>query len=429
MMNNNMVRNAAFSAALLLGLTACEKNDASNIPDRQSGDVEFFIATEINAGNETSGYLLATPDITEGTLSIKGQGLEMSGYNTWVFPTEKVGIGLKYQKGDPGLGVGVKLGDKGNIEKSGADFRIDSRYTTYGVFQNKVITAVGGIKKGAEDPDIYSTFNFIDPAQSNKTTARTINTTNLTGNGEYATLSGIVQFGGNTFLTALVPSIIDSDTGEGGSSTGPTDYPDSVWVAMFDENLELVKVFGDDRIGYASGRFRSQYYSTISADDGGNVYIFSPAIDDRSHNPAGVLRINKGADDFDADYYWNLENELGADKAARFYNVYHVTGDLFVLDFRRTTAEDPKQEVARSNALAVVNVKTKDFQWVSGLPDYTKNPVFGNPIAEDGKLYIPVSLTTGEKPAVYIVDATSVTAKRGLEVDASSITAVGKLKK
>lgn len=428
-MNKNTIQNAVLSAAFLLGLTACEKDKVADVPDRDSNDVEFFIATEVNAAGQTSGYLLATPDITQGNLSIKGQGLEMSGYNTWVFPTEKIGIGLKYQKGDPGLGVSVKLGDKGNIEKSGPDFRIDSRYTTYGVFQNKVLTAVGGVKTEEGGNDIFSTFNFIDPVQANKISTQTINTTNLTGNGEYATLSGIVQFDDNTFLTSLVPSKIDSDTGDGGSSTGPTDYPDSVWIAVYDQNLKLLKVFGDDRIGYASGRFRSQYYSSISADGDGNIYVFSPANDERSTKPAGVLRINKGAENFDANYYWDLENELGSDKKARFYNVYHVKGDLYVLDFRRTTSEDPNQEVAKANALAVVNVKTKDFRWVSGLPEFSKNPVFGNPIAEDGKLYIPVSLTTGEKPAVYIVNAETATAKRGLEVNASSITAVGKLKK
>lgn len=427
MNRKNTIKHLALTFLAAGVLTSCVKEENEG-PSRESQDVEFFISTEVNAAGQESGYLLATPDITQGSLSIKGQGLEMSGYNTWIFPTEKIGIGLKYQKGDPGLGVGVKLGAQGNIEKSGAEIRIDSRYTTYGVFQNKVLTAVGGIKIEGDD-DIHSTFNMIDPAQNNKTVEHTINTTNLTGNGEYATLSGIVQFDGNTFLTALVPSIIDTDTGEGGSSTGLTDYPDSVWVALYNQDLEVQKIYGDDRIGYASGRFRSQYYSTISADGDGNVYVFSPAVDERSSKPAGVIRINKGAEDFDKEYYWNLENELGTDKEALFYNVYHVEGDLFVLDFRRTAAEDPNQEVARSNALAVVNVKTKDFQWVGGLPDYTKNPVFGNPIAEAGKLYIPVSLTTGEKPAVYIVDAASATAKRGLEVDASSITAVGKLRK
>src|SRR5699024_12457280 len=89
MNTKNIIKNAAFSTALLLSLTACEKNDGPNDDDRDSNDVEFFISTEVNAAGQVSGYLLATPDITQGTLSIKGNGLEMSGYNTWVFPTEQ----------------------------------------------------------------------------------------------------------------------------------------------------------------------------------------------------------------------------------------------------------------------------------------------------------------------------------------------------
>src|SRR5699024_8790282 len=106
----------------------------------------------------------------------------------------------------------------------------------------------------------------------------------------------------------------------------------------------------------------------------------------------------------------------------------HDALPIFVLDFRRMAEEDPNQEVARPNALAVLNVVTKELTWVSGLPEYTKNPMFGNPIAEDGKLYIPVSLTTGEKQAVYIVDVATSSAKRDIEFYHSLITAVGKLK-
>ncbi|HIX54715.1 MAG TPA: DUF4374 domain-containing protein, partial [Candidatus Sphingobacterium stercoripullorum] len=319
------------------------------------------------------------------------------------------------------------LGPDGNIVEKGNQIRIESRYTTYGVFQSKVVTGVGGIQVSGSD-DIHTTFNVIDPAKGNALSSKTINTTNLTGNGEYATLSGIVQFGENEFLTALVPSRINSDTGEGGSSTGETAYPDSVWIAAFDQDFNLLRVYGDDRLGYASGRFRSQYYSTIGSDDNGNLYVFSPSNDDRSTRPAGVIRINQGEEKFDESYFWDIEGSLGAEKDSKFSNVYHVTGDYFVLDFRRMAEEDPNQEVARPNALAVLNVVTKELTWVSGLPEYTKNPMFGNPIAEDGKLYIPVSLTTGEKPAVYIVDVATSSAKRGIEVDASQITAVGKLK-
>ncbi len=428
MKTNRQILGMSLLLAAAFSVTSCKKDPVNN-PPRESNEVEFFLATEIDAAGQAAEYLLAVPDITQGTASVVGNGLELiePGYNTWIFPTEHIGIGLKYQKGDPGLGLGVTLGPDGNIVEKGNQIRIESRYTTYGVFQSKVVTGVGGIQVSGSD-DIHTTFNVIDPAKGNALSSKTINTTNLTGNGEYATLSGIVQFGENEFLTALVPSKINSDTGEGGSSTGETAYPDSVWIAAFDQDFNLLRVYGDDRLGYASGRFRSQYYSTIGSDDNGNLYVFSPSNDDRSTRPAGVIRINQGEEKFDESYFWDIEGSLGAEKDSKFSNVYHVTGDYFVLDFRRTAEEDPNQEVARPNALAVLNVVTKELTWVSGLPEYTKNPMFGNPIAEDGKLYIPVSLTTGEKPAVYIVDVATSSAKRGIEVDASQITAVGKLK-
>lgn len=429
MITKTTILKSALSFALLASLVACEKNGGNEGPDRESNDVEFFVATEVEAAGQSSGYLLAVPDITQGTTSVVGKGLEVSGYTSWLFPTAQVGIGLKYQKGDPGLGIGVALGENGQIVKKGADFRIDSRFTTYGTFQNQVLTAVGGVKVANDAKNIYSTFNFIDPAMNNAVRAVTKNTTNLTGNGEYATLSGIVPFGKDEFLTSLVPSKLNTETGSGGSSTGLTDYPDSVWVVAFDKDLNVKRIYGDDRLGYASGRFRSQYYSTIADDGKGNVYVFSPANDVRSTKEAGVLRIKSGDSKFDDSYYWSLKSALGADNNIKFYHAYHVSGDLFVLDYRRTAETDPKQQVPVANALAVVNVVTKQLTWVEGLPDYKKNPMFGNPIAENGKLYIPVSLTSGEKPAVYIVDAATATATRGLEVNASKISAIGKLKK
>lgn len=429
MITRTTILKSALSVTLLASLVACEKDKPGNGPDRESSDVEFFIATDVEAAGQSSGYLLAVPDITKGTASVVGNGLEVSGYSSWVFPNEYVGIGLKYQKGDPGLGIGVGLGQKGNIVKTGADFRIDSRFTTYGAFQGQALTAVGGVKVAADAKNIYTTFNFIDPDKNNAVRTVTKNTTNLTGNGEYATLSGIVPFGKDEFLSAIVPSKLNTETGSGGSSTGLTDHPDSVWVVAFDKDLNVKRIYGDDRLGYASGRFRSQYYSTISDDGRGNVYVFSPANDVRSTKAGGVIRIKSGEQDFDQNYFLNLKSALGADSDIKFYHVYHVSGDLFVLDYRRTAETDPKQQVPVANALAVVNVATKQFTWVDGLPDFKKNPMFGNPIAENGKLYIPVSLTSGEKPAIYSVDAETAKATRGLEVDASEISAVGKLKK
>ena len=54
--------------------------------------------------------------------------------------------------------------------------------------------------------------------------------------------------------------------------------------------------------------------------------------------------------------------------------------------------------------------------------------VGGEPYGENGKVYIPVNVTTGEYPAFYKVDAQTGEAVKGLTVRAESIQTAGKLK-
>lgn len=403
--------------ALALFCSACSKSD-NNGPERESSDIEFFIAATSGEGS----YLLAVPDVSEGETTIVGQGLETDSYTAWVFPNQHTGIGLKYQKGDPGLGIGVGLGASGNIVRKGSDFQIISRFTTYGPFQNKVLTIVQGIQTDDKD-NLFSTFNFIDPDKNNAVSTVTRSTTNLTGNGEYATLSGVVPFGSGEFLSAIVPSKLVRNE-EGNLTTATTAYPDSVWIAAFDADLNVKRIYGDDRLGYASGRHRSQYYSTISDDGKDNVYVFSPANEAGSTKPAGAIRIKSGEAGFDQSYFFDLGTHSGD---ISFQRVYHIADDWFALAYVRPGSTAPEGP-AQPNALALVNVGDQSFQWINGLPDYNKNPSFGLPISENGKLYIPVS-EVDNSPAIYIIDPVSGSASKGLTIHADQVSAIGKLAK
>ena len=80
----------------------------------------------------------------------------------------------------------------------------------------------------------------------------------ITGNGQQVTFSSIIDNGDGTFLTAMVQSAFHQ-TGTGdGSSIGDVKYPDSVWVAKMDKDLNVLKVYRDDRISYAAGQYRAQ---------------------------------------------------------------------------------------------------------------------------------------------------------------------------
>ncbi|HIX54859.1 MAG TPA: DUF4374 domain-containing protein, partial [Candidatus Sphingobacterium stercoripullorum] len=100
MKTNRQILGMSLLLAAAFSVTSCKKDPVNN-PPRESNEVEFFLATEIDAAGQAAEYLLAVPDITQGTASVVGNGLELiePGYNTWIFPTEHIGIGLKYQKG------------------------------------------------------------------------------------------------------------------------------------------------------------------------------------------------------------------------------------------------------------------------------------------------------------------------------------------
>lgn len=409
-------------ALLLMGaavMSSCSKSDGPNLGGGEDVDSKYFIAAK--GEGEDYDYLLTADDLTQGSVSVAGNGLEVRAGYTWIYPNPSTAIGFIYQKGDPGVGLGITIDQTGQIVPKGSEFLVESRFTTYGVANGLAITAVSGQAVPNEANTYQSIFNVVNPEEGNAKTTKNLVTTNMTGTGEFFTFSGIVDAGDGTFLSAMVPSKVLPNTG-GGGSTGDTDYPDSVWVAKFDTDLNLIRVYGDDRLSYSTGRMRSQYHSQIANDGSGNTYVFSGAFSEQTSKNAGVIRINNGEEDFDPEYYWDLEAESGG---YNFMKVWHITGDYFLLNYynkpNSTAYEDGYTKYA------VINVAQQSFQWLeSGFPTPEEITNSSEVYASDGKAFIPVT-AANQKPAIYVIDPTTATATRGLAVEAASISGVGKL--
>ena len=407
--------------AMLLAATsfaACTKSN-DNSPIEKNVETKYFIAATGEGGDYD--YLITADDLTQGSVSISGNGKEVRSGYTWIYPNASTAIGFIYQQGDPGIGLGIGIDENGKVVQKGPEFLIESRFTTYGVANGLAITAVSGQAVPNDTKKMQSIFNIVNPAASNSKTTKNYVTTNMTGNGEFFTFSGIVDAGNGEFLTSMVPSKTVPTTG-GGSSTGDSDYPDSVWVAKFDTNLNLKKIYKDNRLSYSSGRMRSQYYSQIANDEAGNTYVFSGAYNAKTTKKAGVIRINKGEDTFDSNYFWDIQTASGG---YYFMKVWHISGDYFLLNFYNK--QGSRDRLDGYTKYAVVNVANKSFKWVdSGFPKTTEITETSNAYSFDGKVFIPVTMVN-QKPAIYVIDPETATAKRGLEVDAAGINGVGKL--
>jgi hypothetical protein len=417
-------------ASMSFLLPSCESDSKNPVPNP---DVEkpgaFFIA----ATGESSQYILRTDSPESGVMSIADNvaQLELSGY-TWIFNEKpSAAVGLVYQQGDPGIGLGYVTDENGRLIQAG-QFQITTRFTSYGFFNGHALTSVGGITPADAEGNALTdaagnprtdgvTFNFFDLNNGFASQTKTITTLNITGNGEQATCSGIVDLGNGEFLTGLVVSQPRDPNAGGGASSGTVTYPDSVWVAAFDAGLNLKRLYGDDRISYAAGRFRSQYYSQIARGGDGDVYVFSGSYETATTRPAGALRIRNGATEFDASYYFNIEEKTGGYK---FRKVWHIAGDYFLLELYNDLLPTP---TGAATQYGIVDVSKKTFRFVSNITSKDRIISTRHPAPAGGKMYFPIT-EEGADPAIYTIDPVEATATKGLTVTgASSINAIGRL--
>ncbi|MDR0415655.1 MAG: DUF4374 domain-containing protein [Prevotellaceae bacterium] len=428
--NQTALRKSALIGCGLLTLTLTSCDSKEDLNDSAQKEGKFFIA----ATGETAQYILLADNLEAGDLKIGDnvKELEQSGY-TWIFNDNPLAaVGLIYQQGDPGVGLGFTANADGSLREPG-QFQITSRFTSYGFFESYALTSVGGQTpvdaqgnaladaNGNERSDGV-TFNFIDLSNNFSLTDKTITTLNITGNGEQATFSGIVDMGNGEFLTGLVVSQPRDPSATGGASSGTITCPDSVWVAAYDKELNLKRIYRSDKLSYSSGRYRSQYYSQLGKADDGSVYVFSGSYESSTKNPCGALKINKNATDFDPSYYFNIEEKT---EGYRFRKVWHVTGSYFLLELYNDLP--PASVNTAATQYGVVDMANKTFKWVTGIPAKDKITGTGLPMAYGGKIYFPIAVE-GDAPAIYVINPASAEGAKGISVDgASAINAVGRI--
>ena len=454
----------AMAAALCAAgtLTSCSNDDNNTTDTNPPGGTTGISRYVIAAQGDDAAYLVTSESLDEGSVTILNNGTETEGGSYWVFYGERYLFSLQYNDGAAGTGSSFVLnGLTGQVAEQNA--YTFNRVTTVGTWGNHVITA--STNDGSQEQDAegnyakYLQFNYLNVNDGTTTTGRRI-AENFLGNGEIVSFAGFVETGGRLY-TSVVPMgmshygvntfpdkvtdpdlVAKSDGGQGsGSYTAgqipSTQYPDSAFVAIYsgDSFNEAPVIARTGKIGFASGRNRSQYYQTIWAADNGDLYVFSPGFGRTATSsadlkkvtgtlPSGVVRIKAGQTQFDPDYYYNLEAQ---GTGHPMFRCWHITADYFLLQmYSEGTMSGKNAPVAE---LAVFKGESGVLTPVTnGLPAKEDIASLGTPYSENGVAYIPVVTTDGSSPALYKIDPVTASATKGLTIVTNdNVQAVGKL--
>ena len=450
----------AVSASALTACSDDNDNAGSNDYNGASCGPQFVIATTVSASGNSSYVLLSAPSLDEGSVSPINNGCTNSGATQWVYNGDYV-YGLQYRQGNDGATQRFALRPDGKIEADSREFFI-SRFSSYGIAGDNIFTmsTADGLSEYA-DANGYTpktlTFTRLDcengTSTSNVNTGNRYSVENYVGTGEYVTVCGLEPAGSRIFA-GIVPMglsqygyadgngkwlrseeyrdlVTTADGGSGGGSykkgeLSGTQYPDRCYVAIYDNNNLLNPTIAmTEKISSPAGRYRSQYYQSVWADDKGDVYVFSPSYAkamtsdlQKATVNAGVARIPNGANDFD-DYYCDIESLSGG---YSFLRNWYISDSYCLMQMYDKKLNEGGTLTALS--LAIFDAEAKTLKYVD-MPDNVS--AIGKTIyARNGYVYIPISFTEGY-PVIYRIDPRTAVATKGLTVEVTSIEGIGLL--
>lgn len=473
-MNKKLLTIVPVSALMAMSFASCsDSNDEPNSNDNTTDNTEvtdsgrFVFATSVQDGDKTANVLLTSTSIDEGVVSPINNGTVNDGATEWVFFNNKYLYALTYNQQNAGTTRSYILGSDNEMAARSAEYKV-SRFSSYGWFDKYIITAStgSGLTEYADAAgnlpkmfllsylDVENETCIASDSQANKAN---LMSENFLGDGEYVTLSGFLESDGKLY-SAVIPmglspygsayengryiapgneDLIKTESGGSNSSAyvkgelQGTQYPNKCSIAIFDnEKLENKRIITTDKLSYACGRYKSQYYQTVRMADNGDIYVFSPSFaktltDARQQTTlnAGVMRIKKGATEFDSSYYVDIEALSGGKTFQRCLNAGDDNFILFMYNEKLTS----NQQLASN--LAIFNGSTGKLTYVTGLPDSDLITDFSKTVYnENGYTYIAV-MTSNSYPTIYKINTSTAVATPGVQLQVNTVTAVGKINK
>ena len=402
---------ALLSAVLAFTAFSCS-SDSDKPGDTTGGGTDTgktkYIITATTGAAGIADYLLTADDVTTGSITTTGNGLEQDGTYRYYITAQNNFFSLLYGQGNPGAVTTYNLNAEGKLVKK-SDFQAETVHVFAAV--NKDILTIKVPRSGASIASMYK----IDAEKSLIIGEAQQDTKKLAGNGERAFFTWATQVGDKVYMPYM------SIKGDGVDNFG-TVNPDSTWVAVYNyPELKLEKVIKDNRTSYLGAYFTNGLFQ----DENGDAYGFSGAIATSnavvtSTKPSAVVKIKKGTTEFDKSYFFNVQEKSGGYKISS--TSYISKGKFLLLMYGN---------VGKNNGavkMAIADVYNQTFTWVTNAPaTLTSVTSRYNITSEDGSSAI-VGINTPDGNWIYSINGSTAVATKGMKVEGGQITAIQKLK-
>jgi len=397
------------SLILAAALTACGGGSSSN-----DAETAGFTLSFVNNGETSTEYVLAEKSLMEGTISSQGAGHEQAGWNFY-YPVGNTLFVSGYTEFNT---TSYAIDANGNFNELNT-FLFDSSFNTFGNVDDTTFLATNSFWYQHDDMTMYS---------ADAATGRATGKINYT---IYNDSTGTAGEGSVPWPTALtvrddhlyIPYLKFKDDGENGTSDNNTAF-----VAIFDyplvvkegtDRAEPIKIITDNRTSNIGTHGSTTGLITT---DNGDLYGFSAGSVASGHNPAsekpsGILRIAKGATEFDADYFFNIEEATNGQEIFWFDNIggNKALARLFTPNDTQGAWSAYSTPILK---LVIIDLVEKTITDIEDIPLHVKQTTSSIEVM-DGKVY--VSATTAEDSYVYQIDIATATAVKGAKIEGKGI--------
>lgn len=407
-------KSSCLMLASLLLLGACNKKDKDpGTPGDGSGTKYIISATPLGTTG-VADYLLTADDLTAGTLSTLGNGIEQDGSYRYYLTNKNKFFSLLYGQGNPGAVTTYGLDKNGTLSKIS---NFQSETVQVQAVANDDIFMVKVPRSGQPNANWYR----LDADKVEIVAEGVIDIVALAANGERAHFTGATVSGGKMYLPYM--SIKGARIADGDNIWNSNSL-DTSFIAVYSyPGMVFEKLIKDHRTGFIGAYFANG----LTALEDGDLYAFSGAGQQYADKgkqyaagPSAVLRIKKGADAFDPAYFFDVQNASGGHRIA-FQN-YIGHGRFLVGMYGKAVEFDG------GTRLAVVDVTGKTFNWVTGLPEVISSVSSLKTLVSEDKnnIFIGVNTAANEN-YIYAINGATAKAERGLKVEGGVITSVASL--